>query len=137
MSRKEAKRAQVPWRAAAASAGASLAVYGLLQMVNALLLWRETAGEERAGFLVALSALLSLLVSILIFGRAVRTGRMVFCAVCCAAFLGAIALLALGFGEGSSPGNLAGIAAGAMIGSILAAIAGGRRKRGKKAAGRR
>ena len=45
MSRKEAKRAQVPWRAAAASAGASLAVYGLLQMVNALLLWQETAGN--------------------------------------------------------------------------------------------
>ena len=78
MPRKETKKAQMPWKAAAVSVGGALAAYFLLQLVNAALLWKETVGEGQAGFLVALAAGISILLSILADGC---------CSVCCAAEL--------------------------------------------------
>lgn len=137
MPRKETKKAQMPWKAAAVSVGGALAAYFLLQLVNAALLWKETVGEGQAGFLVALAAGISILLSILAFGREARSGRLLFCLLCCGAFLGILVILALGFGNGFSAGNLTGTGAGAVCGALLASLLGGKRKSAKRPSSRR
>ncbi len=133
----ESKKSGIEWKMVGLNVLGMVACYLLLQMFNALLIAKEAVGEGRAPMLICFSAFLSVFLSSAIFLRRERQNRLPLCLGCAFLFLAAVLLVALAFGEGLTAGSrIFALGVSAVLGGLLAALLGGRRK-GRRAARRR
>ena len=122
MPKKETK--QGLWKTVAYCVLCALGVYLLLQFLNAALVAREVVGEAQALMLVWATAGIAVFVGVLVMGRACRTGRMLLGAGSAAGLAAVVLLCTLASGgDFSGVGKqLAGTAAAAVVGGVLAAL---------------
>ena len=106
----------------------ALAFYGLLQLLNALLIAGGTVGEENAGILVCLSAGAAVFIAALVGLRREQRARLLLCG---AVVLGFAAVVLAGMlaqeEESRALGNVAGILLAALLGGLAAAVSGGKK----------
>ena len=120
------------------TAPAALAVYLLLQLVNALLVSREVVGEGNAPLLVYAAAGIAVLLSVTLLGRREHSGRLALGLGTAGFFAAAVLLLSFAGAErGGQLRHLPWILLAALLGGLAAACLGGGNKRKKRAAARR
>ena len=138
MASDEGKKRRERWKACLWSLVGAVVGYGVLQMLNALLVSRAAVGEENAGVLVCLSAGIAVFAATMIGLRDEGQGRLVLCAAVVAGFAVIILCGVLTQErEAWAWGNVAGILLAALLGGLAAAVAGGKRPKRKRKLRRR